>query len=282
MKLIADSGSTKTDWRLIANSEVIASFQTEGLNPFFKSREEIVKVLETEVVLMVSTPASVLEINFYGAGCSSNEKKEELKQVFQSVFKDAIINIAHDLLGAAIALCGNDSGIVAILGTGSNSCVFDGSKIIEEQNSLGYILGDEGAGSNIGKQLMIDFLYQNMPAHIHQSLKEEFNLSKEIILDKVYKEPLPNRFLASFLKWVGEHIDEEDYLQTLVLGAFDNFFKTHLINYSNYREYSINIVGSVGYFFKEYLHIIAFKYEVKIGKIIKAPIDGLVDYHKDE
>jgi N-acetylglucosamine kinase-like BadF-type ATPase len=280
MKLIADSGSTKTDWKLIANSEVIASFQTEGLNPFFKSKEKIVEVLETKVVPNLKDASSVLEVNFYGAGCSSNAKKEELKQAFQSVFKTAIINIAHDLLGAAIALCGNNAGIVAILGTGSNSCLFDGANITEEQNSLGYILGDEGAGSNIGKQLMIDFLYQNMPAHIHQSLKGEFNLSKEIILDKVYKEPLPNRFLASFLNWVGEHIDEEDYLQTLVLNAFDDFFKTHLINYSNYREHPINVVGSVGYFFKEYLHIIAFKYEVKIGKVIKAPIDGLVDYHK--
>ena len=279
MKLIADSGSTKTDWRLISNKEVIASFQTEGLNPYFKSAEDILTILENEVSPNIKDIAAVLEIHFYGAGCSSVEKNAILENVFQSVFKFAAINIEHDMLGAAIALCGNKKGIAVILGTGSNSCVFDGNKIIVEQNSLGYILGDEGAGSNIGKQLITDFLYQKMPVHISVQLQEHFNLSKEVILDKIYKQPLPNRYLASFLKWIGEHIDEEEYLQQLVLDSFDLFFTKHIINYSNYKDYLIHIVGSVGSYFKEYLHIIAFKHQVKLGRVIKTPIEGLVDFH---
>lgn len=279
MKLIADSGSTKTDWRLISGESVLTSFQTEGLNPYFKSSEEIRKVIENEVIPNINTPFSISNIHFYGAGCSSCEKNKMLESVFQSFFNSSEISIKHDLLGAAIALCGDNKGIVIILGTGSNSCVFNGCEITEEQNALGYILGDEGAGSNIGKQLLIDFLYQNMPVHISVQLQEVFQLSKEEILENVYKKPLPNRYLASFLNWIGKHIDNEEYLQELVLNAFDNFFKTHLINYTNYEAYKINAVGSVAYFFKEYLHIIAFKYNVKIGNVIKAPIDGLVDYH---
>lgn len=279
MKLIADSGSTKTDWRLIINSEEVIGFQTEGLNPYFKTKDEILTVLKEDVFPNIKNLNDIKEVHFYGAGCSSKEKNKILEEPFSKSFINASIHIQHDLLGASIALCGNNKGIAVILGTGSNSCIFDGNKIIEEQQSLGYILGDEGAGSNIGKQLLKDFLYQNIPVHLSELLKTEFSLSKELILENVYKQPLPNRFLASFLKWVGEHIDHEAYLQNLVLDSFDSFFKTHLINYKNYKEHPINIVGSVGYFFKEYLHIIAFKYETKIGKIIKAPIDGLVEYH---
>lgn len=279
MKLIADSGSTKTDWRLISTDEVIASFETEGLNPYFKSTKDILEVLETSVLPNITDTAVVSTIYFYGAGCSSVEKNKILEKAFRSLFRSSSIIIEHDLLGAAIALCGEKKGIAVILGTGSNSCLFDGSHIIREQNSLGYILGDEGAGSNIGKQLITDFLYQNMPVHISVQLQEKFNLSKDLILDKIYKGPLPNRYLASFLKWIGEYIDDDEYLQNLVLNSFDNFFKQHIINYPDYKGYSVNVVGSVGYFFKEYLHIIAFKYQVKLGNIIKTPIEGLIDYH---
>lgn len=279
MKLIADSGSTKTDWRLISGREVVASFQTEGLNPYFNSSADILSVVEHEVLQHIKDPNEVVAIYFYGAGCSSEEKNSAIKNVFQAIFKAATIAIQHDLLGAAIALCGKEKGIAVILGTGSNSCVFDGEKIIAEQQSLGYILGDEGAGVAIGKQLLTDFLYQKMPVHVSVQLKEHFNLSKEVILDRIYKQPLPNRYLASFVKWIGEHITEEDYLQTLVLTAFDHFFTTHIINYPSYKSYPIHVVGSVGYYFSEYLHIIAFKHEINLGKILKVPIDGLIEFH---
>ena len=279
MKLIADSGSTKTDWRLISSDEVIASFQTEGLNPYFKSIEDILEVLKADVLPNIKDVTLISSIYFYGAGCSSTEKSKIIENAFRSLFVSSKVIVEHDLLGAAIALCGDKKGIAVILGTGSNSCLFDGRNIVKEQSSLGYILGDEGAGSNIGKQLITDFLYQNMPVHMSVQLQEKFNLSKDLILDKIYKEPLANRYLASFLKWVGEYIDDEEYLQTLVLNSFDNFFKQHIINYPDYKECSVNVVGSVGYFFKEYLHIIAFKHEVKLGNIIRTPIEGLIDYH---
>jgi glucosamine kinase len=282
MILIADSGSTKTDWRLISDKQVVVSFQTEGLNPYFKSTEDVLHVLKTEVMNRIDDPSEVQSICFYGAGCSSREKRNVLTAAFEVLFPDSIITVNHDLLGAAIAVCGDQEGIAVILGTGSNSCVFDGEKITAEQNSLGYILGDEGAGAAIGKQLVTDFLYKNMPVHISVQLQERFLLSKEIILDRIYKQPLPNRYLASFVKWVGEHIGEEDYLQELVLAAFDQFFKTHITQYPNYKLYPINIVGSVGFYFQDYLHIIAFKHEVKLGTIIKTPIEGLVNYHSNK
>ncbi len=282
MKLIADSGSTKTDWRLISESDVLASFQTEGLNPYFKSKAEIEKVLENDVINHLKDKKAVESICFYGAGCSSKEKNKVLEEAFSTYFINSEINIEHDLLGASIAACGNEKGIAIILGTGSNSCVFDGSKIIEEQNSLGFILGDEGAGSYLGKQLLIDFLYRKIPVHLSEDLKNKFDLSKTKILEKVYKEKLPNHYLARFVKWIVQNIDKEDYLQNLVLNAFDDFFRTHIINYSNYKDYKLNTVGSVGFYLKEYLHIIAFKYDIKIGSVIKAPIDGLVHFHQNQ
>jgi len=280
MKLIADSGSTKTDWRLISKGEVLASFNTEGLNPYFKNTKEIQNVLELEVLAHVEEVSKVAEIYFYGAGCSSVSKNEIVLSAFKNVFKKTkIIEINHDLLGAAIALCGNKKGIVSILGTGSNSCVFDGIKIVEEQNSLGYILGDEGAGSFIGKQLMIDYLYHKTPQNLSLNLENEFNLSKDLILDKIYKQKLPNRYLASFMKWIAIHIKEETYLQELVKNAFELFIIQHILNYKNHKDLPFNSVGSVGFYFKEYLQEVAEKHKLTIGKVIQSPIDGMVVFY---
>ena len=193
-KIIADSGSTKTDWRLISSDEVIASFQTEGLNPYFKSIEDVLEVLKADVLPNINDVTLISSIYFYGAGCSSIEKSKIIENAFRLLFVSSKVIVEHDLLGAAIALCGDKKGIAVILGTGSNSCLFDGRNIVKEQKSLGYILGDEGAGSNIGKQLITDFLYQNMPVHISVQLQDKFDLSKDLILDKIYKEPLANRY----------------------------------------------------------------------------------------
>ena len=281
MKLIADSGSTKTDWKLLSNGKVIESISTEGLNPYFKSSAEIQEVLEFVVLPKIKEVNLVSEIYFYGAGCSSVSKNEVVLKALNKVFLNAkVIEVNHDLLGAAIALCGNKKGIVSILGTGSNSCVFDGDKIIEEQNSLGYILGDEGAGSFIGKQLMIDYLYHKMPQKLSDDLEKEFDLSKESILDSVYKQKLPNRYLASYLKWIGKYIKEETYLQALIKNAFGLFIKTHIVNYKNYQTLPLNSVGSVGYFFKEYLEEVAANHDLKLGKVIQSPIEGMVEFYR--
>lgn len=279
MKLIADSGSTKTDWRLLSEGEVVSEFETEGVNPYFKSNEEIVKLLKHKVLPKIIDGSQILEIYFYGAGCSSKVKKEQLTNDFKQVFANAVVNIKHDLLGATIASCGNKKGIVAILGTGSNSCLFDSENIVKEQNSLGYILGDEGAGSNIGKRVLIDFLYGQTPEYITNKMKQELNLSKETILDNVYKQPLPNKYLASFVKWISSYVKDEEYLQQLILNSFDAFFTTHIIKYDNYKNINLNVVGSVGYYFKDFLNIIASNHDMKLGKVIKKPIDGLVEYH---
>ncbi len=280
MKLIADSGSTKTDWRLLSNGGVIASFSTEGLNPYFKNTKEILEVLESEVLPYIEEVSKVSEIYFYGAGCSSESKNRIVLNAFKNVFKKAkTIEINHDLLGAAIALCGDKKGIVTILGTGSNSCVFDGYKIVEEQNSLGYILGDEGAGSFIGKQLMIDYLYGKIPQKLSDNLEKEFSLTKELILDKVYKQKLPNRYLAGFMPWIGVNIEKEHYLQSLVKNAFELFIGQHILSYSNYRGLPLNSVGSVGFYFQKYLKEVAEKQELTLGKVIQSPIDGMIEFY---
>ncbi len=281
MKLIADSGSTKTDWRLLSNGGVIASFSTEGLNPYFKNTAEIQHVLKLEVFSKIEAVNTISEIYFYGAGCSSESKNVVVLKAFENVFLNTkTIEINHDLLGAAIALCGNEKGIVAILGTGSNSCIYDGERILEEQNSLGYILGDEGAGSFIGKQLMIDYLYGKIPQDLSHNLEMEFDLSKESILDRVYKQKLPNRYLASYMKWIGKHIKEEEYLQELVKNAFEIFIKEHILNYNIVKEISFNCVGSVGFYFQDLLKEVVENNNLKMGKVIQSPIEGMIDFHR--
>jgi len=280
MILIADSGSTKTDWRLLKQGKIIASFQTIGLNPFFKTSKEITQVLQAIVQKHIPSLDEVQTIYFYGAGCSSIPKNQLVLKAFRQVFAPTTtIHIQHDLLGAAIALCGNQKGIVSILGTGSNSCVFDGKKITQEQVSLGYILGDEGSGATIGKQLITDYLYGVLPDYLSQSFKEKYNLSKEYILDRVYKEPLPNRFLASFMPWISEHIATEAYLQYLVKSAFTDFIQKHILAYQESKELPLNSVGSVGFYFQQQLKEVAKEQGIAIGNIIKSPIDGMVKFY---
>ena len=279
MKLIADSGSTKTDWVVLDGNNEIISFQTEGLNPFFKNSETIYKVLMS-VEEIQSYKEKIKAIFFYGAGCSSTEMNNVVYQGLKKAFPQAHVHVKHDLLGASIALCGNQKGICAILGTGSNSCVFDGEKIIEEQVSLGYILGDEGAGTDIGKRLLKDYLYQTMPRHLSQELSTDYHLTKTKILQQIYQSEAPNRYLASFARWVGKRKKNEAYLRNLVEQSFQSFITTHIIKYPDYKQYTFNVVGSVAYHFQEELTKVATQYHLKIGEILQKPIEGLITYHK--
>lgn len=280
MKLIADSGSTKTDWRLVLNGKVIQEISTEGINPYLKSNVDIINILKNNLANKIIDSHKIRFIYFYGAGCSSIDKNIELKNIFKTIFTNSEVNIYHDLLGAAIATCGNKEGITAILGTGSNSCYFDGKKIIAEQHSLGFILGDEGSGTIIGKKLLTDFIYKkNIPDNLHKKLITDYKLTKEEILNNVYTKPYPNKYLSSFSKWVGKNIKNEEYLQNLVTNEFDDFFYKHITKYKCFNNNKINIVGSVGFYFKEYLTKVANKYNLNLYKVIQKPITGLVEYH---
>lgn len=281
MILIADSGSTKTDWRLIDAAGTIQQAKTQGLNPFFKTSQECLSTFKNDLLPQFQgvDVALVNEIWFYGSGCSSEKNCSVLKMAFEAVFLNSDIHIEHDLLGAARALCGNEPGIAAIIGTGSNSCYFDGEEIVRNVTALGYILGDEGSGSNIGKKLIKDFLDHELPLTVRDRFDKKFGYTKEQLLDEVYTGDLPNRFLASFAKWVIEIKDKEEYAFDLVKSCLASFLNKHIVKYDQHKKVPLHVVGSIAYYNKALLEKLCKEKSILLGTVIRTPISGLALFH---
>ena len=279
MILIADGGSTKTSWCQLDDNHQRVYFNTEGYNPDFMSTPAIAASLRQH--LPDTLPREeVREVHFYGAGVSSQAKADVVGDALRQIFPNAKAEVTEDLLAAARALLGHGPGFAAILGTGTNSCLYDGEKITYNVDSLGYFLGDEGSGSHIGKRLLRDYLRGLMPAGLPEALRETYQLgSRNDILDRLYNQPLPNRFLASFAKFAYDH-NNVSYCRDIVLESFETFFQNLVLNYPNYQNYSFNCVGSVGYNFRDVLAQVANTHGMTMGKIIRSPIDDLVAYHE--
>jgi|ERR1019366_777068 N-acetylglucosamine kinase-like BadF-type ATPase len=280
MILIADSGSTKTDWRLIDDTKKIHQFATQGFNPYFQSSHQIAASIKSELIPQL--PLSIFNfqfsIFFYGAGCEINSKKAVIKSALLQVFPLSVIEINSDILGAARAMCGSNPGIVAILGTGSNTCYYDRNKSIANVASLGYILGDEGSGAHIGKTFIQAYLNKEMPEDLSKRFYERTKLSLSDILDAVYKKPMPNRFLASFSKFIYQNLKEQ-FVIDLVANCFEQFFDKHICKYEKHKEIKLSCVGSVAFYYSNILRAVAAEKAVNIDKIIETPIAGLTLYH---
>ena len=290
MILIADSGSTKTDWRLIDDKKQIHQFATQGINPYFLTSDEIANLLESELIPQMSfktlnLPAGQagfeLLIYFYGAGCASDSKKQIVQTALSKIFPEANVIVETDLLGAARSVCGSHEGITAILGTGANTCYYDGNKIVENTPSLGYVLGDEGSGAHIGKTFIQAYLNKEMPQELSNRFYERFKLGKDEILDAVYKQPMPNRFLASFSKFIYQNLKEQ-FVVNLVADCFGQFFDKHICKYAKHKEVKLSCVGSVAFYYSNILRAVALNKGVTIDKIIETPIAGLTLYHLGE
>lgn len=283
MILIADSGSTKTDWRLIDDEKKIHQFATQGLNPYFQTTTEISEILKSELLPQLQSQISYLksQIYFYGAGCEADSKKELIREALLLVFPNAVIEVNSDMIGAARAMCGSEPGIAAILGTGSNTCYYDGAKSVENVASLGFILGDEGSGAHIGKTFIQAYLNKEMPEDLSKRFYERFKLSLSDILDGVYKKPMPNRFLASFSKFIYQNLKEQ-FVIDLVADCFEQFFDKHICKYAKHKEVKLSCVGSVAFYYSNILRAVAIKKGVNIDKIIETPIAGLTLYHLGE
>lgn len=281
MIIIADSGSTKTDWRLIDNKNQIYQYATQGINPYFQDEVEISEIIKSEFLPQLKShiipPQS--HIYFYGAGCGADAKKEIIQVALNENFPFSIIEVNTDLLAAARALCGSNPAIAAILGTGSNTCYYDGSTIIENRASLGFIMGDEGSGAHIGKTFIQSYLNKAMPTDLSARFFERFKLSTNDILDAVYKKPMPNRFLASFSKFIYQNLKEQ-YVIDLVANCFEQFFDKHICKYEKHKELKLSCVGSVAFYYSNILRAVAVKKGVNIDIIIETPIAGLTLYHK--
>jgi len=278
MIIIADSGATKTDWRVIDNGKIINELQTIGFNPYFVTSADIKDTLEKELFPFFDNEAAN-KVFFYGAGCSFEQKGNIVSDALEDFFQNARIYIEHDLLGAARALCGREKGIACILGTGSNSCLYNGTDIIENVPSLGYFFGDEGSGAQIGKILLTAVLKNELPSEIKSAFDSQFGLTFEKILDIIYKKPMPNRFLASFAEFVGQNI-HHPFLQEIVRNCFHDFFRCQLTKYTGYKEAPVHFVGSVAFHFSSLLTEVAAGYGISIGNVKRSPIGGLVKYHK--
>lgn len=283
MILIADSGSTKTDWRLIDDKKQIHQYTTQGINPYFHTAEQVSEILRSELIsqLNFTTFNFQFSIFFYGAGCGAEAKKEIVRTALHSCFPSSIIEVNTDLLGAARALCGSDPGIAAILGTGMNTCYYDGKNIVENIPSLGYVLGDEGSGAHLGKTFIQAYLNKEMPEDMAKRFYERFKLGKDEILDAVYKQPLPNRFLASFSKFIYQNLKEQ-FVIDLVSGCFGQFFDRHVCKYPQHKKVQLRCVGSVAFYYSNILRAVAVNKGVSIDKIVETPIAGLTLYHLGE
>lgn len=277
MILIADSGSTKTDWCIVLNGTPIQRIGTKGLNPFFQSEEDIQREL-TSTLLPQLPEGTLSAVYFYGAGCTPEKAPVVQQAIANSLPVTGTIKANSDMLGAAHGLCGHESGIVCILGTGSNSCFYNGKEIIDNVSPLGFILGDEGSGAVLGKLLVGDILKNQLPSTLKETFLKQFNLTGPDIIDRVYRQPFPNRFLASLSPFLAQHI-EEPAIHSLVLNSFLAFLHRNVMQY-NYKQYPVHFIGSIAYYYKEILQEAIEQTDIKLGKILQSPMEGLIQYHQ--
>jgi len=276
MILIADSGSTKTDWKCTDGTGNIGAAKTAGINPQYMPAEEIGKEIK-EAASQLNT-RDIKAIYFYGAGCSSPEKKDMIASALGDSFAGASIEVNGALLGAARATCFFQPGISCILGTGSGSCVYDGEKIVKSIPSLGFILADEGSGAYLGKLLVRDFLREEMPAELVDVIRNKLGITKELILENVNRKPMPSRYLAGFSRFIHENINHI-YIEDLVYHGFEDFVYHYITRYRESGQYPIHFVGSIAQGFKSILKAVLESKNLRLGKIEEAPINGLIEFH---
>jgi len=280
MILVADSGSTKADWLLIdKDGNQINEFHSKGLNPMFHDTSFVLNELNNNFE-MNKCADEIEKVYFYGAGSSTTELKEKLKLPFAQYFKNAEINIDHDLNAAVFATAdGIEPCISCILGTGSNSAFYDGTNIVNKVPALGYILGDEGSGSYFGKQLLNSYFYNKMPKNIKQKFDERYpDYHKAIAYENVYMKPNANVYLASFSRFLSDNKDEM-WVEELIEKGLLVFIHLHVCIFENYQEIPTHFVGSIAFFFEDILKDICRRRRVNIGKVVKKPVYNLAKYH---
>ena len=280
MVLIVDSGSTKSDWVLLRERDKRELFKTMGFNPYFHNETIIANAVKQNADLFQFSE-QIAQVFYYGAGCSSEELNAIVFKAMRRTFPNAEVHVNHDLLACAYATYTGVPAISCILGTGSNSCHFDGENLTEEVPALAYILGDEGSGSYFGKKLLAAYLYKNLPEVISNDMEKTFELDKDSILKNVYMLPHANVYLASFMRFIAKH-KEDPFIDNMVFEGLKDFISVHVACYADHKEVPVHFIGSIGYFFEEQLRRAAEDMEVSLGTIIRKPIDGLVNYHIEQ
>ncbi|UCG27744.1 MAG: ATPase [Bacteroidales bacterium] len=280
MVLIADSGSSKTDWRVMKEGAGYGKFKTPGLNPFYMNQQEI--GLELKKGMPPDFPSDeIQEIYFYGAGCSTQEKKQILYEGIKMVFPNTGMEIFSDIIGAARALFKNTAGLVVILGTGTNTASYDGENIIRQIPALGYILGDEGSGAYFGKELIVAYLNNKLPQSLYKKFINRYEYSVEEIKHSVYKQQRPNRFLASFAGFLSDNM-EDPFVHGLIYNGFKKLFENQICRIDGWDKLRIRFTGSVAFYFQSILSEVASEFGTSIDKILKSPIEELLSFHAEQ
>ncbi len=277
MILVVDSGSSKTDWGLVDKSRLVKYFETQGFNPYYMNSKVLSNIIEKDIIPVLEEK-SINQVFYYGSGCSTIKKKLIIDNALSEFFTEARIEIEHDLMGAARGLFGDKEGIACILGTGSNSCHYNGKEIVDNIPSFGYMYGDEGSGADLGKKLLTAYLNKQLPKKIHSSFENKYNLELEQILDKTYNQATPVQFLSSFTSFIKENIHEV-FFKDLVKKSFTKFLTNQVIVYPKHNILNISFVGSIAFVFSALLKEVLNKHQLKPGKIERNPIQGLVRYH---
>ncbi len=280
MILIADSGSSKTEWALLKKGNLQAKLQTDGFNPNYYSVNYLSTLVEKEIANDFDIEG-ITHLFFYGSGCSSKKNIDVINTVLRTLFKKTSIRIESDLLGASRSLFNRNKGIAAILGTGSNSCVYDGERIVQRVPSLGFILGDEGSGNNLGKRFLIDYSKDKLPLILKEKFDSKFQCSFDNIIDQIYHQPRPIKFLASLCPFIAEN-NESDYINQLIKSSFSEFFASNILRFDEYLDTPIKFTGSIAEVFAKELNEVAQSFGLRISDIEKNPMPGLIRYHSTD
>jgi glucosamine kinase len=279
MIIVADSGGSKIDWRFLKTDRTIAQANSPGFNPYYQPIDHLKKMIKESLLPQINEP--VTKIFYYGTGVSSEKNQKLIQLAFAEHFGAAKIEIGWDLLAAARALCGQEAGIACILGTGSNSCQYDGKEIVENVANLGWILADEGSGSCLGKQIVFDYFRKNMPETLATQFHARFPWTREEVLEKVYQQEKPSAFLASFAKFIFQHL-KEPYCYKLVYKSFSDFYENNVMKYPDYKKLKVHFTGSIAFYFSDVLRQVANDKGITVKNILEGPIAGLTLYHQKD
>lgn len=276
--LIADSGATKCEWCLVSPGKRTKTIFTQGISPYFMNAVQIESLVRQEVLTKFKNTA-ITEVYYYGTGLAAPENAKLVTKALKKVFSNAAVQATHDVMGAAKAVCGDQKGLATILGTGSSVCFYDGKKIKKTSPGLGYVLGDEGSGAYLGKKVVQYFLYNTFDEELMYKFNLKYGLNRSQILDQVYKQPLPNRYLAGFALFLSENRGHY-MVENIVEDGINDFFFTHLCKIGESWKYPISFVGGVAYGFQDVVRELCETYEFELGTILKNPMEGLIKYHK--
>jgi glucosamine kinase len=275
MIIVADSGSSKTDWMVYSPTE-IQSFSTQGINPYFLNAHDIVKILSKNKGLGAIAEL-VKEVYFFGSGCSSPDKHEIVSNGLSSFFTKAFVSVDHDLIGSAYATCGDQEGLTCILGTGSNISYYDGVSVHNGKHGLGYVLGDEGSGTFFGRKVLVSYLYETMPEELRKLFNEHYQITKDLVIENIYQKPFPNSYLATFSRFMIAN-KSHPFIQQILRDGFQEFVDTNIKDYKMYKTIPCNFVGSIAFYYQDELKEICAKNHITVGKILQKPIEGIFDY----